>query len=354
MNTSALFTHDLRRFPRTRYQGSKRKLAGAILRALDHLSFDTVLDAFGGTAAMSHAFKSAGKAVTYNDILAFNLQIGLALIENDCVQLDESIAAAIGTRRSDQRYGDFIANTFSGIYFTDDENEWLDTAVANIRAIEPLHARAVAWFALFQAALAKRPYNLFHRRNLYMRQAVVPRGFGNKTTWERPFGELFRRAAREAGQALVHGGGRCRALCADALTLDPSYDLVYIDPPYINGRGNGVDYRDWYHFLEGLVRYDDWPAMVDTDSRHRRLLRRPDPWSDPRTCEDAYRALFSRYRDAIIVVSYRSRGIPGIERLADLLRTVKRDVHAIDLAAYQYALSTDRNNREMLLIGIGC
>ena len=68
------------RFPTTRYQGSKRKLADSILCALRDLEFTTVLDAFGGTGAVAHAFKRAGKVVTYNDLLAFNHQIGLALI----------------------------------------------------------------------------------------------------------------------------------------------------------------------------------------------------------------------------------------------------------------------------------
>ncbi len=41
-------------FPGTRYQGSKRKLAGAILDQLRSLRFTTVLDAFGGTAAVAY------------------------------------------------------------------------------------------------------------------------------------------------------------------------------------------------------------------------------------------------------------------------------------------------------------
>ena len=70
------------RFPPTRYQGSKRKLATDIVQAVSDLSFSTVLDLFGGTGSVAYAFKQAGKQVTYNDILAFNHQIGLALIEN--------------------------------------------------------------------------------------------------------------------------------------------------------------------------------------------------------------------------------------------------------------------------------
>ncbi|MCH7475836.1 MAG: DNA adenine methylase, partial [Gemmatimonadetes bacterium] len=106
------------RFPRTRYQGSKRKFAKAILDRLANLDFTTVLDAFGGTGSVSHAFKCAGKQVTYNDILAFNHKIGLSLIENDHVRINQEDVASIGQKRCGVAYGDFIERTFAGIYFT--------------------------------------------------------------------------------------------------------------------------------------------------------------------------------------------------------------------------------------------
>lgn len=343
---------DAGRFPRTRYQGSKRKLAGAILEQLRDLRFTTVLDAFGGTGAVSYALKCAGKHVTYNDILAFNHQIGLALIENDSARIDEKTVEAIGTRDAGMEYGCFIERTFKGIYFTDEENRWLDLAVANIRRISDSHVRALAWFALFQSAMAKRPYNLFHRRNLYMRTAKVERSFGNKTSWDRAFLEHFRKFAAEANTAVIDTGGKCRAKCLDAMEIEPTYDLVYIDTPYINHSGIGVDYRDFYHFLEGMVGYDDWPTMIDANSKHRRLLPQHDPWSDARSCRDMFVRLFDRFGDSILVVSYRSDGIPSVEELAEMLRKVKRHVRVIDGPAYQYALSTNRRSREVLLLGL--
>jgi 16S rRNA G966 N2-methylase RsmD len=341
------------RFPPTRYQGSKRKLADAILAATHDLDFDTVLDAFGGTGAVSHAFKRAGKSVTYNDLLAFNHQIGIALIENDNVRLNDSAIAAIGDRRPGRDYRDLIEREFEGIYFTSEENRWLDVAVANIRAMACGYARAMAWYALIQAAMMKRPYNLFHRRNLYMRTADVRRGFGNKTTWDRRFDEHVGDAARAANDAIHDGGGSCKAIRGDVLAIDERYDLIYVDPPYVSGAGVGVDYRDFYHFLEGMVEYDRWLPRIDRGSRHRRLLREPNPWCDPRRCRERFARLFERFGNAVLVVSYRSDGIPSIDELAEMLRRVKRTVRVCDLRSYQYALSTNRRNREVLLIGTG-
>lgn len=339
------------RFPATRYQGSKRKLAATIVEQLGDLEFTTVLDAFGGTGAVAYALKQLGKHVMYNDILAFNHQIGLALIENDSIQLDDEEIETIGLRRDGVSYCDFIERTFEGVYYTDEENRWLDIAVGNIRRVENRYRRALAWFALFQSAMAKRPYNLFHRSNLYMRTADVTRSFGNKATWDRGFQEHFRRFAYEANAAVIDGGGGCRAICRDALDVEPAFDLVYLDTPYINRAGVGVDYHQFYHFLEGMVRYEEWPALIDERFKHRPLARVNQPWSDPRLCGEMFRNLFARYRHSILIVSYRSDGIPSIDELAIMLRNVKQHIRVIDGPVYQYALSTNLRSREVLLIG---
>jgi len=337
-------------FPATRYQGSKRKHAAAIVEQTRDLSFSTVLDAFGGTGAVAYAFKLAGKRVTYNDALAFNQQIGLALIENDSVRLSDEEIATIGERRAGLPYGDFIERTFAGVYFTDDENRWLDTAVGNIRSLTCPYKQALAWFSVFQAAMAKRPYNLFHRSNLYMRTADVTRSFGNKVCWDRPFADHVHAHAVEANEAVFKGPEPCRAIRRDALEVEPAFDLVYIDTPYINRKGVGVDYRDFYHFLEGMVRYDDWPDLVDRGFKHIPLRRKPNRWSDPSTSLDAFHALFERFRDSYLVISYRNDGMPSIEQMTQALRGMKKRVRVVELVQRPYALSTNRRTREMLLV----
>jgi len=315
-----------------------------------HLDCETVLDAFGGTGAVAYAFKCAGKTVTYNDVLAFNHQIGVALIENAERTLSADVAAAVGKRVRGRDYPSFIADTFDGIYFTPLEDAWLDIAVTNVRHLDNPYERAIAWFAICQAALAKRPYNLFHRRNLYMRTADVPRSFGNKATWERPFGEHFASAVREANAAVLDNGRPCRALCGDVMSIEPGHDLVYIDTPYVRQSGTGVDYRDFYHFLEGMLHYERWHEMVDRSSRHLRLSREPNVWTRADTCRPAFRDLFDRFRASTLVVSYRSDGVPSIDELRTWLRDVKRRVDVVENVAYQYALSKNRTSREVLVI----
>jgi len=337
--------------PRTRYQGSKRKLADWIAECTAGLRFDTVLDAFSGTAAVSHMFKRQGKAVTCNDILRFNHLVGTAIIENGSRTLDAEEIEGILAPRSGGTYPDFIERTFDGIYFTADENRWLDTTCRNLRDLDDPCKRALAWYAVGQAALAKRPYNLFHRRNLYMRIADVPRSFGNKVTWDTPFADLFRRVAKEANLAVFDNGRPCRALNRDALDVEPGYDLVYIDTPYINANGVGVDYHGFYHFLEGLLDYDGWAERIDWNSKHRRLTPQPGPWTAPSRIGAAFRALFERFASGSLVVSYRSDGIPSPPELERLLREVKRHVTVHRYPGRKkYVLSTNGRATEILLV----
>ncbi|MEK6676385.1 MAG: DNA adenine methylase [Planctomycetota bacterium] len=350
----AVSTSDLAQpehFPRTRYQGSKRRFAAAIVNHLRKLDYETVLDAFGGTGAVAYAFKCAGYAVTYNDILSFNHQFGLALIENNDTTLSLRDADRLGVRRRRVVYDDFIEQTFDGVYFTQQENRWLDQAAKNIANLHGKYERAIAWFAVSQAALAKRPYNLFHRRNLYMRLAKVPRTFGNKASWDRSFRDHVRAFVLEANRAIFSSARQCQAIRRDIRELSSNFDLVYLDPPYINGSGVGVNYRDFYHFLEGLVEYDAWPARVDYTSAHRTLRRQPHDWSNPAIAPKRFQECLEHFSKCQLAVSYRSDGIPSIAELARMIRRVKGRVKIIDLAARQYALSTRTRTREVLLIG---
>lgn len=348
--SSSLF-HDVAEFPSTRYQGSKRSLVRLILRELADLNYQTVLDAFGGTGCVAHALKCLGKHVTYNDILAFNEQIGLALIGNDNVTLDDQDIRLVTQPHADVEYGDFIVSTFEGVYFTTEENRWLDTAVGNIRSIKCSLKRALSWFALLQASMVKRPYNLFHRANLYMRTADVKRGFGNKASWDRPFPDHFVHFAREANRAVFDGKGSCRVTRSDVFEVGGDFDLVYLDPPYVGANGIGVDYHGFYHFLEGMVNYDQWAELIDRGSKHLKLRACDNPWTDPARSLDAFRRVFDRFRNSTLVVSYRSDGIPTIDELERALREVKSDVRVVELERRQYVLSTRRHSREMLLVG---
>lgn len=337
------------KFPSTRYQGSKSKFADWIWYELSNISFKTALDAFGGTGSVAYKLKDNGKAVTYNDILPFNALIGKALIENNSVRLTSADVEFILAEDSSVNYPTFIADNFHDIYYTDEENHWLDVVRHNICRLTDEYKQAIAWFALFQACIIKRPYNLFHRKNLYVRLSEVKRSFGNKKTWDTSFTEHFTHFVDEANQAVFDNGTACRVLNQDAKEIPNQYDLVYIDTPYLNDKGVGVDYADFYHFLIGLVHYEHWQEMIDYSSKHRRLKRTYSVWNDKENILSGFTELIDNFSQSILVFSYRSNGIPAIESLLSVLEERNRTNFIHYSADIKYALS-DTKSREVLII----
>ena len=183
--------------------------------------------------------------------------------------------------------------------------------VTNIdELIKNIYKKAIAYFALFQSCIIKRPYNLFHRKNLYIRTAKVKRSFGNKITWDTPFPVHFVRFVEQANESIFENRQKNKAFCSDAFDVSGEYDLIYIDTPYISSKGVGVDYLEFYHFLEGLVEYDKWEVLVDCGSKHRRIKHGKSIWNDKNKIYQAFDDLFKKFADSILVVSYRSDVIP--------------------------------------------
>jgi len=336
--------------PSTRYQGSKLKIVDWIWENIKDLEFNTALDAFGGTGCVAYLLKQKGKLVTYNDLLKFNWFIALALIENDSVILSSDDIDFLVTRHKEINYPSFVYDTFKGIYFTDEENRWIDVVVTNISQMENLYKKALAYYSLFQSCIIKRPYNLFHRKNLYLRFSDVERNFGNKTSWDTPFETHFRKFIAEANKAIFSNGLQNKALNLDVFDVKGDFDLVYIDTPYISKKGVGVDYFSYYHFLEGLVRYSEWENLIDYRTKHKKLRSDKNIWTDKNQIYSAFEKLIQKFSNSTLIISYRSDGIPTISELVSLLKKYKSDVQELTRKNYKYVLSNNYSE-EVLLIG---
>jgi len=338
--------------PQTRYQGSKYKLRDWLWTILCEIPFETVLDSFSGSGCISHYLKGKGKAVTANDLLVSNYIAAKAVVVNNSTTLSESEIRGLLARHQSVDYDDLIERIFSDIYFTDEENCWLDMMAQNISLLDDEYKQAIAFYSLFQACISKRPYNLFHRKNLYMRTAKVERSFGNKTTWDKPFPQAFRGFVDAANTAVFSGQQLCCATNHDVLDVEGDFDLVYLDPPYVSSRGSGVDYYDFYHFLEGLADYNNWETRIDFGSKHRRLMPRGNNWTKANTVRKAFEHVFQKYSSSCVAISYRSDGIPTPDELESMMRAYwsKVSLYTLD-GSYTYVLSTNRHSTEILLVG---
>ena len=145
--------------PTTRYQGSKWKLLPWLRERFVHMSFETALDAFGGSGSVAYLLKSLGKQVAYNDLLPFNHQIGLALIENSQAQLASHQLEGLFAKLEGVDYGSVIQQHYRDVFYTDGENRLLDVIAQNVPTIACRYQRALAYYVLFQACIIKRPYN---------------------------------------------------------------------------------------------------------------------------------------------------------------------------------------------------
>ncbi|MHC9388266.1 DNA adenine methylase [Clostridioides difficile] len=347
-------SYEVYKFPQTRYQGSKLKILNWIWESVENIDFNTVLDVFGGTGCVSYMFKQKGKKVIYNDLLKFNHVIGKALIENADEKLSDEEIDNILKINIDIEYPTFIQDNFQGIFYLDEENKWLDMIVTNIRHIENEYKQSIAWFALFQACIIKRPYNLFHRKNLNLRTEEVTRSFGNKTTWDTPFEKHFLNFIEEANNAVFSNKVECKSLNYDALKLPIDkydVDLVYIDSPYISKKGLGTDYIDFYHFLEGMLNYDEWNTMIVNKLKHKPIVgRNSSVWINKKEIYLAFEQLFNKYKKSTIIVSYREDGIPSIDELVSIMKNYKKDVKCVSSKEYKYALSAE-SSKEVIIIG---
>src|SRR5690606_21823211 len=140
------------------------------------------------------------------------------LIENNRIKLNEQDVSNLTKRIEGVKYYRFIQNNFKDVYYLQDENVWLDRVVSNIFQMNHYqphvlqYKRSLAYYSLFQSSIIKRPFNLFHRKNLYLRTSDVERNFGNKTTWDKSFENYLRKFSDEVNSLVFNSGRNCRSL----------------------------------------------------------------------------------------------------------------------------------------------
>jgi len=340
------------KFPSTRYSGSKRKFLQWIWENVSGIKFDSALDVFGGTASVSLLFKQKGKRVHYNDILGFNQIIGAALIENSKIRVTESDldcvfkSKAIGKKKT-------IQTLYTDTFYLEQENIWLDNFIQKVATVDDKFKRAIILSALFQACLSKRPFNLFHRANLNLRTNDVKRNFGNKTTWEKPFEELIKKFVAEYNQSIFDNKKKNKVVGGhNALYCPNGVDLVYIDPPYFsNNQSTGLNYLNYYNFLEGIANYDRWGDLVINNETNVPKLKEKKAIQDFTNKEQITKSiekLIERFQDNIIIMSYVDEGIPDKETIKNFFRKYGKKVRVIE-KQHKYALSQKIKN-ELLFI----
>lgn len=344
------------KLPVTRYYGSKRRIVERIDAALQeqHVEFNSILDLFGGTGIVSYYMAKKGKDVVYNDILSFNCQIVKALLQTVKGTFTEATALGLLYKTPERQYRTIIEDNFHDIYYPPNENQIIDIVIQNIPFLSD-EEKASAYYVLFQSCMIKRPFNIFHRRNLNLRTGFTEANFGNKVTWEQSFESLFVKFTRELNEFQFERLPHVEIVNTSALHCDRDADLVYIDTPYFQKKNSpNITYHNRYHFLEGLMHYTDIPNQINLDKTNREIMIGASAEFERRNhyIEDLH-ALLARHQQSIIALSYTSAGFPSIEELYDIMHQYKNRVVICTLGKHPFALNRNNEHRqEVLIIGL--
>lgn len=350
-------TMGLPKFPTTRYQGSKRKILPEIATALNSITYEKPLDMFSGSGIVSLMFRYLGKTVSSNDFMLFNqntAKVFQSFTMDKLNSLDVRADLEFLLSEAPIKEPMLVSEIYKGINFIDSENLEIDRFCQNINEIEDEFARSLYIYVVGQSLTKKRPYNLFHRANLTMRTKEVKRSFGNKKTWETPIIDHAIKCICELNKFPLNESHPDKVSTtnfnsAELQSFDNDFDLIYLDPPYINGNGTAVDYSDFYHFLEGLCDYSLF-ERADQSYPHKPVNKKYSAWLKSDTALEELEATCARWPNATIVLSYRSDGLPTPEEAAKAMSIGGRNAKIHTAGEYKYALSKTNKNEELIII----
>lgn len=308
------------RFPELRYMGSKARLLPWIHDALAGLDFETAVDPFSGSGAVSYLMKAMGRGVAASDFLDVSATVARAIVANSDAQVDGDALHRL--LAPNPGADDFIRRTFAGVFFAPDDLAFLDRASANLRGLADARVRALAMAALVRSCLKKQP------RGVFTISGDTSRHDDGRRDLRLGLEQHFVEQVAVFNAAVFCNGRSHSAGTRDAFAVEPgSADLVYLDPPYVP-RADDNCYVKRYHFVEGLACY--WRGLAILDhTKVRKFAKRDTPFSYRARAEGAFAALFERFRRQTIVLSYGSNGFPDLDRLVHLMRATKPRIEVL-------------------------
>ncbi len=316
------------KFPSTRYMGSKRKLLPVIKNIVESLNVTSVLDAFAGSNCVAYELKKTGVRVTTNDFLKFSYHISKAAIENNTEKLTKHDLDLLF--KENKKKKSFIRDTFSGLYFSDYENVFLDDMWSNLGKINSDYKRKIVLASMHRACLKRRPRGIFAYTGF--------RYDDGRKDLRQDLRQHFLDAVIEWNNAVFDNGKINRSYNKDIFDLEVElHDLVYLDPPYFSLKSDN-DYTRRYHFVEGLASY--WKdAEIDYKTTTKKIKSKDTPFSSKEKVYSAFDELFRRYKKSILLVSYYSNGLPSKDEMIGLIKKYKRNVRVLDIT-HTYSFGT--------------
>jgi len=388
------------------YMGNKKKFLWAFPPRLKAhgIEFDTILDAFCGSGAVTYMFKALGARVLANDFLTHAHLATIAFVENQTTRLsdedkefllehqnpgaskfirrgylaedfrkeagfsEEGLQFGFLTFKEALQFDNFRANV----------DDRFDIEVGQVRArsnllpelqkfidgnIPPEDHKRIKWatalanfnqmFLKFFSpgrdnyggrAGARIDYRLKHAKS--------------KGNWrynaDYSTEVNLRFAMDDWWKTLVRAQlpGRCRVSCMDIIALlqaTSGFDCVYFDPPYGGAKKSTSDYAEHYRFCEAYVHGCEIEELPHIRTGAARF------GSDQATYEKNFELMLESSVDIPIwLFSYNDRSWSGIEAIAEKIKRFKPRVDIDHLADHRYRCSKGANasdfRKEFLIV----
>lgn len=343
---------DIKAIPKTRFQGSKRKYLPFIKSVFDKIDGTNYIDLFSGTGTVSLLLRLMNKNVLSNDILSYNANSARLFVES--VTYSEFSSAEIDSiLNTKQNKYTKVQELYNNIFFNDYENMQIDNFCFNIGEY-PVDKQVLFRYALGQALIMKRPYNLFHRANLHMRTKDVKRSFGNAKTWETPIEFHMKKTLDEFKKisSTIINRPAGEVLNSDYKSFLSAFsghvDVIYLDPPYAASNDRAIDYFDFYGFLDVIINYDNI-YKCDLQKPHKPIVNHHTKINNSFSVMKMIDHVIKKFPSSIIVLSYRSDGKPTLDEICEIFKRSGR-THETHREPAKYALSHKNSSEEIIII----
>ena len=328
------FPLQYKKFPPSRYMGSKNKIIKNIYNVFKDLKFNKVLDLFSGSSSVSYLLKCMGKTVISNDYMYFTSNISKAIIENNHITLAKKDLEKL--LEKPKKYDRFVQKTFKDIFYDDTENDWIDIIRHNIKKIKNPYKKALAYASLVKACQKKQSRGIFTFKG---------KRYGDgRSDLKKTIQTQFIEAAEIFNNSIFNNKKTNKSFNLDFNKINQKADLIYIDPPYYS-KFSDNEYVRRYHFVEGLVR--DWKGVkIQEESKVKKFKKYPSAFD---TKDDSYKAiesLINKYKNNIIVFSYSSNSLPTLSEIKKMGKNIDKKVN-IKQVNYTYSFGTQEKEAKM-------
>lgn len=329
-----LVIEQYKKFPPSRYMGSKNKIIKELYGVFKDLKFDSALDLFSGSGSVAYLLKSMNKKVISNDFLSFSYNLSKSIVENSKYKLNSKDIKNLLIKP--KKYDRFVQKKFKNIFFSDIENNFIDIVRHNIKKINNPYKKALAFAALIKACQKKQPRGIFTFKG--------KRYNDGRADLKKSFKQQFLEAITIFNEAVFSNNQKNLSLNKDFDKVKNKCDLVYLDPPYYS-RYSDNEYVRRYHFIEGLVK--NWQGVeIQEKSIVKKFKKYPSMFDTKIGSYNAIESLIKKYSKQIIVLSYSSNSLPTLDEIKKIAKNNSRQIKIIKID-YTYSFGTQKKLNKM-------